>query len=379
MVELLTNAIDDGIATGAPGPRLHRRRQDRDGPDRRPRRGRRPRTARLVERWQYIDGWVDSSFVGLLPGGRHEARDADPHPPPGRCRGPYRWPSARRPCSPASCPRCSTTSPFRRTGRSSRSPSHDDARLDRSPQRGACASSHPHRRRARRHRRPAHRTRCAARPRSPARRSTRAASPPDPSSSRFAASAPTATRSSPTRFAPGPSAALVERAGRPARRTCATSPQVVVPDALRALQDLAAWWRSRHAGARRRHHRLDRQDDRQGDHRRRPLARAAHAPQRGQPQLRDRPADDPAPARRRRTRPPCSRWACTRSARSPGWPRSRGPRSASCWPCTRRISSGRGASSASRSAKAELPRGAAARRARRPQRRRSARRRHGAS
>jgi cell division protein FtsI (penicillin-binding protein 3) len=68
MVRLLTNAIDDGIATGAqiPGYTVAGKTgtaqiaaavkvKDADG--------------NLVERWQYIDGWVDSSFVGLLPKG----------------------------------------------------------------------------------------------------------------------------------------------------------------------------------------------------------------------------------------------------------------------------------------------------------------------
>ena len=33
------------------------------------------RDGETVERWRYIDGWVDSSFVGILPAERHEARD----------------------------------------------------------------------------------------------------------------------------------------------------------------------------------------------------------------------------------------------------------------------------------------------------------------
>lgn len=68
MIELLTNAIDDGIAKGAsiPGYTVAGKTgtaeiaapvevETEDG--------------ETVERWQYIDGWVDSSFVGLLPAG----------------------------------------------------------------------------------------------------------------------------------------------------------------------------------------------------------------------------------------------------------------------------------------------------------------------
>jgi cell division protein FtsI/penicillin-binding protein 2 len=68
MIDLLTNAIDDGIATGAqiPGYTVAGKTgtaqiaapvkvEAADGT--------------VVERWQYIDGWVDSSFVGILPAG----------------------------------------------------------------------------------------------------------------------------------------------------------------------------------------------------------------------------------------------------------------------------------------------------------------------
>ena len=68
MIELLTNAIDDGIATGAqiPGYTVAGKTGTAqiaapimvEGPD-----------GQLVEQWQYRDGWVDSSFVGLLPAG----------------------------------------------------------------------------------------------------------------------------------------------------------------------------------------------------------------------------------------------------------------------------------------------------------------------
>ena len=68
MTELLTNAIDDGIAKGAqvPGYTVAGKTgtaqiagpvevETEDG--------------ETVTRWRYIDGWVDSSFVGLLPAG----------------------------------------------------------------------------------------------------------------------------------------------------------------------------------------------------------------------------------------------------------------------------------------------------------------------
>ncbi len=68
MIELLTNAIDNGIATGAQvsgytvagktGTAQIAAPIMVEGPD-----------GQLVERWQYRDGWVDSSFVGLLPAG----------------------------------------------------------------------------------------------------------------------------------------------------------------------------------------------------------------------------------------------------------------------------------------------------------------------
>jgi cell division protein FtsI (penicillin-binding protein 3) len=68
MVELLTNAIDNGIATGAKisgytvagktGTAQIAAPIKVEGPD-----------GQLVERWQYHAGWVDSSFVGLLPAG----------------------------------------------------------------------------------------------------------------------------------------------------------------------------------------------------------------------------------------------------------------------------------------------------------------------
>jgi cell division protein FtsI (penicillin-binding protein 3) len=68
MVKLLTNAIDNGIATGAQvsgytvagktGTAQIAAPIKVAGPD-----------GQLVERWQYHAGWVDSSFVGLIPMG----------------------------------------------------------------------------------------------------------------------------------------------------------------------------------------------------------------------------------------------------------------------------------------------------------------------
>jgi cell division protein FtsI (penicillin-binding protein 3) len=68
MIKLLTNAIDNGIATGAqvPGYTVAGKTGTAqiaapimvEGPD-----------GALVEQWVYRDGWVDSSFVGLLPAG----------------------------------------------------------------------------------------------------------------------------------------------------------------------------------------------------------------------------------------------------------------------------------------------------------------------
>ena len=66
MVQLLTNAIDDGIASGAqvPGYTVAGKTGTAqiaapikvNGPD-----------GQLVEQWVYRSGWVDSSFVGILP------------------------------------------------------------------------------------------------------------------------------------------------------------------------------------------------------------------------------------------------------------------------------------------------------------------------
>lgn len=68
MIELLTNAIDDGIAKGAriPGYTVAGKTGTAQiaGPVQVP-----DENGVMVESWQYIDGWVDSSYVGLLPAG----------------------------------------------------------------------------------------------------------------------------------------------------------------------------------------------------------------------------------------------------------------------------------------------------------------------
>ncbi|HUF06519.1 MAG TPA: penicillin-binding protein 2 [Candidatus Binatia bacterium] len=66
MIEMLTDAIDDGIAKGArvPGYTVAGKTGTAQvaGPVQVP-----DENGVLVERWQYIDGWVDSSYVGILP------------------------------------------------------------------------------------------------------------------------------------------------------------------------------------------------------------------------------------------------------------------------------------------------------------------------
>ena len=66
MTELLTNAIDDGIAKRAsiPGYTVAGKTGTAQiaGPTRVEN-----AEGEVVERWQYISGWVDSSFVGILP------------------------------------------------------------------------------------------------------------------------------------------------------------------------------------------------------------------------------------------------------------------------------------------------------------------------
>jgi len=68
MIELLTNAIDDGIAKGAqiPGYTVAGKTGTAQiaGPVME-----KDESGAMVERWRYIDGWVDSSYVGLLPAG----------------------------------------------------------------------------------------------------------------------------------------------------------------------------------------------------------------------------------------------------------------------------------------------------------------------
>ena len=66
MVRLLTNAIDDGIAKGAgvPGYTVAGKTGTAQiaGPVKV-----KDENGELVERWRYISGWVDSSFIGFLP------------------------------------------------------------------------------------------------------------------------------------------------------------------------------------------------------------------------------------------------------------------------------------------------------------------------
>ncbi|MGQ0608006.1 MAG: peptidoglycan D,D-transpeptidase FtsI family protein [Chloroflexota bacterium] len=66
MVDMLTNAIDDGIAKGAqiPGYTVAGKTGTAQiaGPV-----NVKTEDGGMVERWRYIPGWVDSSFVGLLP------------------------------------------------------------------------------------------------------------------------------------------------------------------------------------------------------------------------------------------------------------------------------------------------------------------------
>jgi cell division protein FtsI/penicillin-binding protein 2 len=68
MLDLLVNAIDDGIARGAqiPGYTVAGKTGTAQiaGPVRV-----KTEDGETVERWRYIEGWVDSSFIGILPAG----------------------------------------------------------------------------------------------------------------------------------------------------------------------------------------------------------------------------------------------------------------------------------------------------------------------
>jgi cell division protein FtsI/penicillin-binding protein 2 len=68
MVDLLTNAIDDGIAEGAsiPGYTVAGKTGTAQiaGPVKE-----KNADGETVEVFRYIDGWVDSSFIGLIPAG----------------------------------------------------------------------------------------------------------------------------------------------------------------------------------------------------------------------------------------------------------------------------------------------------------------------
>lgn len=71
MVDLLVNAIDEGIAKGAqiPGYTVAGKTGTAQvaGPVKV-----KNDAGETVERWEYIDGWIDSSFVGFLPAGDRE-------------------------------------------------------------------------------------------------------------------------------------------------------------------------------------------------------------------------------------------------------------------------------------------------------------------
>ena len=251
---------------GRADPRLHGRRQDGHGPDRRPGPGDERRTARTVERWQYINGWVDSSFVGILPAGDTKLVTLIliHRPVPWDRRMPERPENVfARPHAPgARLPR-HPPGPPARTGRAAR----DAARLARSPQRGPRASDHPTRRPAGRHRRPPHRPDRRHRVSRGAAVDSRRVTP----GTLFVALPRRARRRAPLRRRCGRG-----RCGRGARRARGRPP---------AGRRRAPWCRPRPAdrppgarglvasaprGAGGRHHRLDGQDDRQGDHRRRP-------------------------------------------------------------------------------------------------------------
>ena len=245
MVELLTNAIDNGIATGAKisgytvagktGTAQIAAPIKVEGPD-----------GQLVERWQYHAGWVDSSFVGLLPAGdRKLVTLVLIHRPAG----------AGGPCH------------ARPTGERVRPPHAPGARLPRDPAGPAAGPG-----------RPAMTTLDSTEVRSGVRvpptirledvlaaTGGRLQGPAPTASSSITGASVDSRRVSPgsifvalpgeradghafvaDALRAGASAVLVERpVDLPA--DLRDAPQVVVPDALRALQDLAAWWRSRHA------------------------------------------------------------------------------------------------------------------------------------
>jgi len=68
MLDLLTNAIDDGIAKGAQIPGFTVAGKTGTAQIAGPVKVRNA-DGETVEQWRYIDGWVDSSFIGLLPAG----------------------------------------------------------------------------------------------------------------------------------------------------------------------------------------------------------------------------------------------------------------------------------------------------------------------
>ncbi len=68
MLELLTAAIDDGIAKGAQIPGYTGAGKTGTAPVAGPVEVKNDE-GETVERWQYMDGWIDSSYVGLVPAG----------------------------------------------------------------------------------------------------------------------------------------------------------------------------------------------------------------------------------------------------------------------------------------------------------------------
>ena len=66
LIDLLTNGIDNGIAKGAKVPGYTVAGKTGTAQIAAPVMVE-SETGEMVEQWQYIDGWVDSSFVGLLP------------------------------------------------------------------------------------------------------------------------------------------------------------------------------------------------------------------------------------------------------------------------------------------------------------------------
>ncbi len=93
----------------------------------------------------YIDGWIDSSFISLLPASRSEDRHAAADPPSGDLGPVPDGAAARTTCSATSRPTSSATWPSRRTDPSNRLPADDAARLGRPSRRKPSATIDPSR------------------------------------------------------------------------------------------------------------------------------------------------------------------------------------------------------------------------------------------